>query len=59
MKKPSLSVLAFLGWEMYFNGKTREELDGMTDFQSILEADDFERFLQECADDNDDETEGK
>lgn len=35
----------FIGFEMYYKGLTKEELDGLTSLEMIMEMDDFERWM--------------
>lgn len=54
-KKPTLSdgrlnmkveerTLAFIGYQMYYLGKTKEELDSMSWLEVVMEQDDFDRM---------------
>ena len=35
----------FIGFEMYYKGLTREELDNLTSLEMIMEMDDFEKWV--------------
>ena len=39
----NIRTLAFIGYQMYFNGKTKEELDKMNWVELITEMDMFDR----------------
>ena len=42
---PQERALMFVGYEMYYKGLTKQELDGLTGFQLLIEMDEFGQWL--------------
>lgn len=44
-KKPSIKTLAIIGYAMYFKGMSKEELDGLSNFNTLMLCDEYEEFI--------------